>query len=119
MRVLSAREKDLIIENVDRLIFDLDRKISRIYSEAYLKRSQEMERYLTLPWYKKVFIENPSNSSEVNCIYKRVTPFENCIGELIMVKSKFPVTAIININITNDHYEQYQKAIQESQKLLK
>lgn len=118
MKILTVDEKDLIIQDVDKLITALDRKIQHIYSEAYFQRSQKIERYQALPWYKKLFSFHPGRIEEVGFIHIQVFPFEECISELIMVKSKLPSTAIQRINITNEHYAQYQKAIQDSKKLL-
>lgn len=118
MKKLTVEEKDFIIQDVDKLIVALDRKIQRIYSEAYFERSQKIDRYQALPWYKKLFSFNPGRTDEVSFIHIQVFPFEECISQLIMVKSKLPSTAIRCINMTNEHYAQYQKAIQESKKLL-
>mgnify|MGYP003402260297 CR=1 FL=1 len=118
MKILTVDEKDLIIQDVDKLITALDRKIQNIYSEAYFERSQKAERYEALPWYKKLFVFRPDRVNEVSFLHIQVFPLEECISELIIVKSKLPSTAIRCINMTNEHYAQYQKAIQESKKLL-
>lgn len=119
MKTLSAEEKDFILETVNGLISSLDNKIQRTYSRAYFERNQKVEKYESLPWYRRIFCVNPGrNLNEVTLVHHRVRPLENCIGELIMVRSKFPATAIARITMTNDHYAQYQKAIQEARKLI-